>query len=95
VRWAGSSTGGREPFDGRRCARPGCGASADATMTYDYGRRTAWVDDLTEIESPAGYDLCGAHATSFSVPQGWTRSERRTLAGRRGADDDRLATSGA
>jgi hypothetical protein len=63
-------------------------------MTYDYGRRTAWVDDLTEVASPAGYDLCAPHAGSFSVPQGWTRSERRTLPGGRAADDDRLATSG-
>ncbi len=57
-------------------------------MTYDYGGRTAWVDDLAEIPSPAGYDLCTPHAGSFSVPQGWTRSERRALAGAAAADDD-------
>jgi Protein of unknown function (DUF3499) len=46
-------------------------------MTYDYGSRTAWVDDLAEVPSPAGYDLCASHARAFSVPQGWTRSDRR------------------
>ena len=49
-------------------------------MTYDYGRRTAWVDDLAELPSPAGYDLCVVHARAFSVPQGWTRRDRRAVA---------------
>ena len=57
-------------------------------MTYDYASRTAWVDDLTEVESPAGYDLCTAHARAFSVPQGWTRSDRRAAAGPARADSD-------
>ena len=63
-------------------------------MTYDYSRRTAWVDDLSEILSPAGYDLCPAHAEAFAVTQGWTRSERRTVAGRRVADDDAPVAAG-
>jgi hypothetical protein len=50
-------------------------------MTYDYDSRAAWVDDLAEVPSPAGYDLCAAHARAFSVPQGWTRSDRRRRAG--------------
>jgi hypothetical protein len=44
--------------DERRCAHPTCGGEAHATMTYDYDTRTAWLDDLAEIASPAGYDLC-------------------------------------
>src|SRR5690349_2184396 len=27
-----------------RCARPGCGAAADATLSYDYASRTVWLD---------------------------------------------------
>jgi hypothetical protein len=50
-------------------------------MSYDYASRTAWVDDLLEVRSPAGYDLCGPHTTAFSVPQGWTRSDRRGATG--------------
>ena len=57
-------------------------------MTYDYGSRTAWVDDLVEVPSPAGYDLCPPHARAFSVPQGWTRSDRRAAAGPRAVVDD-------
>jgi hypothetical protein len=57
-------------------------------MTYDYGTRTAWLDDLTEIASPAGYDLCTPHARAFSVPQGWTRSDRRAAARPATAGDD-------
>jgi hypothetical protein len=57
-------------------------------MTYDYAGRTAWVDDLAEVQAPAGYDLCTAHARTFSVPQGWTRSDRRAMAGAARADDD-------
>ena len=56
-------------------------------MTYDYDRRTAWVDGLADAPPTAGWDLCAAHARAFSVPQGWTRSDRRagTVAT---ADDD-------
>jgi len=57
-------------------------------MTYDYASRTAWVDDLAEIASPAAYDLCTAHARAFSVPQGWTRSDRRAAMRPARADDD-------
>lgn len=74
--------------DGRRCAHPACNGEAHATMTYDYGTRTAWLDDLAEIASPAGYDLCTPHARAFSVPQGWTRSDRRAAARPATAGDD-------
>ena len=56
-------------------------------MTYDYGGHMAWVDDLAAVPSPAGYDLCAPHARTFSVPQGWTRSDRRSAAGAVAADD--------
>jgi Protein of unknown function (DUF3499) len=63
-------------------------------MTYDYASRTAWVDDLTEVSSPAGYDLCGPHTAAFSVPRGWTRSDRRGGTGDQPqADDDALVSA--
>lgn len=61
----------------RLCARPGCAEVAEATMTYDYASRSAWIDRLDEDESPAGYDLCNDHAARLGVPSGWTRSDRR------------------
>jgi hypothetical protein len=57
-------------------------------MTYDYDGRMAWVDDLAAAPPPAGCDLCTPHAGSFSVPQGWTRSDRRTTGAGVRADDD-------
>jgi hypothetical protein len=75
-------------LEGRRCAHPACGGEACATRTYEYAGRTAWIDDLSVVASPAGYDLCTAHARAFSVPQGWTRSDRRAAAGPARADDD-------
>lgn len=75
------------PIGGRHCAHPGCGDEAGATMTYDYAGRTAWVDDLSEVALPQGYDLCTPHARGFSVPQGWTRSDRRRGAVATAGDD--------
>ncbi|MDQ3306161.1 MAG: DUF3499 family protein [Actinomycetota bacterium] len=61
----------------RLCARPGCDEVAAATMTYDYGTRSTWVDELDVDASPAGYDLCETHAERLGVPSGWTRTDRR------------------
>ena len=63
----------------RLCARNGCDAHAAATLTYNYGRRIAWLDDLDEPE-PAGHDLCAAHADRLRVPLGWAREDRRAPA---------------
>jgi len=57
-------------------------------MSYDYASRTAWVDDLSEVATPAGYDLCAPHTAAFSVPRGWTRSDRRGAAGESAPEDD-------
>jgi hypothetical protein len=46
-------------------------------MTYGYGARIAWLDDLDPEHAPSGYDLCREHADTFSVPQGWERADRR------------------
>jgi hypothetical protein len=56
-------------------------------MSYDYNSRTAWVDDLADLRVRAGYDLCSPHARAFSVPQGWTRSDRRAGAVATAGDD--------
>ena len=62
----------------RLCVRPLCGASAAATLTYHYGSRTAWIDNLDEEPDPHGYDLCERHAARVNVPVGWALDDRRT-----------------
>jgi hypothetical protein len=61
----------------RHCVRPGCGAIAEATLTYHYASRTAWLDDLDGETEPATYELCTQHADRFTVPLGWDREDRR------------------
>ncbi len=62
----------------RTCSRTGCSRSATTTMSYGYGVRTAWLDDLDPDHFPAGYDLCAEHADGLRVPEGWRRTDRRT-----------------
>ena len=61
----------------RHCVRPGCGAIAEATLTYHYASRTAWLDDFEDEPDPSTYELCGLHADRFTVPLGWNREDRR------------------
>jgi hypothetical protein len=61
----------------RHCVRPGCGAIAEATLTYHYASRTAWLDELDGQPDPSSYELCGQHADRFTVPLGWNREDRR------------------
>lgn len=61
----------------RTCAKPGCNTGACATLTYDYGSRTAWLERLNEEAHPMRYDLCGVHADGMRVPQGWALQDRR------------------
>ncbi|MCC5953273.1 MAG: DUF3499 family protein [Acidimicrobiia bacterium] len=66
----------------RRCSRPGCAEPATATLAYDYSAGVVWLDDLTDEHHPHDYDLCGHHATSLSVPIGWSlRDQRRGTQG--------------
>lgn len=66
-------------MDIRHCARPGCGDSASATMTYDYASRTVWLDNPgSEPDPHAAWGLCLAHADTLRVPVGWARDDRRT-----------------
>jgi hypothetical protein len=62
-------------------------------MTYDYASRTAWVDDLSEVPSPAGYDLCAPHTAAFSVPRGWIGSDRRGETTEAAPEDDELVSA--
>lgn len=62
----------------RQCTRTGCAERATVTLTYDYGRATAWIDDLHDDRDPHVYDLCERHGTRVSVPNGWQLLERRS-----------------
>ena len=65
-------------MDIRHCARPGCPAPATATMTYDYGSRTVWVDSPgREPDAASAWGLCAPHADGLRVPVGWVHEDRR------------------
>ena len=64
----------------RTCARPGCNQAATATLTYEYGSRTAWLDRLSAESHPMTHDLCERHADGLSVPKGWRLDDRRVVA---------------
>ena len=64
----------------RSCARPGCSQSADATLSYDYANRTAWLHRLSTEPHPMMHDLCDRHASTLTVPQGWRLDDRRIVA---------------
>jgi Protein of unknown function (DUF3499) len=63
----------------RTCARPGCPTAAAATLTYDYGGRVAWIDDLAAEDHPMTHDLCETHGATFTVPRGWRLEDRRVV----------------
>jgi hypothetical protein len=66
----------------RLCARPGCGDSATASLSFQYATSTVWLDDLVPAKEPHTIDLCDRHADRLSVPKGWTGHDRRAAAGR-------------
>lgn len=55
----------------RPCARPGCPAPAQATLSFRYGAREASLGPLLEERDPNTYDLCIAHADRTRPPHGW------------------------
>jgi Protein of unknown function (DUF3499) len=61
----------------RQCSRPTCAAPATSTLTYHYGERAVWVDDLSDDRDPHGYDLCDLHTQRLKVPAGWALFDRR------------------
>jgi Protein of unknown function (DUF3499) len=61
----------------RQCSRSGCAERAVVSLTYEYGRSCAWLDQLPAERDPHAYDLCRRHAAALSVPLGWRLSDRR------------------
>ncbi len=61
----------------RTCAKPSCRVSASATLTYDYGGQTVWVQALHREAHPMRYDLCTDHADALRVPMGWALHDKR------------------
>ena len=64
----------------RLCNRPACGATASASLTFQYVNRRVWLDDLVADPDPSMIDLCTRHADGISVPIGWSGEDRRTVA---------------
>lgn len=50
------------------------------TLSYDYGGRTVWLDDLSAEADPSTHDLCERHADRVTAPQGWVLHDRRNVA---------------
>ncbi|MBM3729755.1 MAG: DUF3499 family protein [Actinobacteria bacterium] len=61
----------------RHCSRTGCTSSAAMTLTYQYSRSVAWLDNLARERDPHAYDLCERHGERLSVPSGWRLEDRR------------------
>jgi hypothetical protein len=64
----------------RRCARPGCGEPAAATLSYQYASSIVWLDDVAPEPDPSTYDLCRRHAAGLTVPHGWSLTDGRSTA---------------
>lgn len=48
-------------------------------MSYDYGDRAVWLDELNAaVEPGSGYPLCSKHADRLTPPLGWTLTDRRS-----------------
>jgi hypothetical protein len=69
--------GGEKP--NRLCARPGCRATAVATLRFHATRREARLVDIDEGPASSG-DLCARHATLVALPRGWRLDDERTPA---------------
>lgn len=63
----------------RTCAKPSCNISASATLMYDYGGQTVYLDLLNAEAHPMRYDLCGDHADALRVPNGWVLVDERPV----------------
>ncbi len=60
------------------CAR--CGGPAAALMSFNYGERAVWLDDLDRPTQPGtGYPLCAVHADRLTPPLRWTLTDRRNV----------------
>ena len=57
---------------GRSCSRASCRKIATKTLTYVYAESTAVLGPLATFAEPHAYDLCEIHASTLTVPNGWT-----------------------
>jgi len=48
------------------------------TLTYQYSRSAAWIDNLVKERDPHAYDLCERHGQRLTVPSGWRLEDRRS-----------------
>lgn len=64
----------------RGCARPACGEAPTATLSYDYGRATVWIEALTAEGHPMTHDLCERHGARTAPPRGWQLVDLRPIA---------------
>jgi hypothetical protein len=58
------------------CVR--CSSPAAALMSYAYGDRQVWLEDLS-AHGYQGYAMCALHADRLTPPLGWTLTDRRTV----------------
>lgn len=63
----------------RPCARPACVSPAHATLSFDYSRREAWIEQLASQTDPGSYDLCAIHVSRTRAPYGWRLRDRRPV----------------
>jgi len=61
------------------CARPGCGGSVAAWLTYDYSGQRVWLDDTPGAEGGDHWALCADHAGRLRAPRGWQEIDRRVV----------------
>ncbi len=68
----------------RLCTRPGCAESATASLSFHYGSRELWIEDIGDDNlerQPHTIDLCTMHADRTTPPRGWRGEDRRRMAG--------------
>jgi hypothetical protein len=61
----------------RTCVR--CATPSNATLTYAYDRREAWLFDVDgDARDGTTYPMCDAHADRVTTPIGWVLHDRRS-----------------
>jgi uncharacterized protein DUF3499 len=66
----------------RVCSRSGCKWPATSSLSFSYGTKQTWLEELRNPPEFSYYDLCHVHASRFSPPFGWTLEDRRNGTGR-------------
>jgi hypothetical protein len=63
----------------RRCVKPGCGDTAEATVVLRYTERAISVQDLLPERDPNFLDFCAQHAARLTPPVGWELLDDRLV----------------